>query len=98
MPHRRTAFFTGREKVLAEISRALDRRGVAALRGLGGVGKTQTAVEYAGRNRQLYRAVFWTGAESAEALLAGFASIASMLHLPSSQAQDQQLAAADVKA
>jgi hypothetical protein len=61
------------------------------------MGKTQTAIEYAYRHRQLYRAVFWTGAETRDALLAGFASIASTLNLPSAQAQDQQLAVADVK-
>jgi hypothetical protein len=30
LPHRKNVFFTGREKVLADIRRALDRRGVAA--------------------------------------------------------------------
>jgi tetratricopeptide (TPR) repeat protein len=95
--HRRNAFFTGREQVLADLRQALDTQGTAALSGLGGVGKTQTAVEYAWRYRERYRAVFWADAESRETLLAGFVSMAALLNLPSAQAKDQELAVAEVK-
>jgi hypothetical protein len=43
----RNPFFTGREQVLIQLQEALAIQGRAALSGLGGVGKTQTAVEYA---------------------------------------------------
>ena len=46
----RNPFFTGREQVLAQLQEALAAQGRAALSGLGGVGKTQTAVEYAHRH------------------------------------------------
>jgi Tfp pilus assembly protein PilF len=95
--HRRNAFFTGREQVLADLRQALEKQGTAALSGLGGVGKTQTAVEYAWRYRERYRAIFWADAESRETLLAGFVSMAALLNLPSAQAKDQELAVADVK-
>jgi tetratricopeptide (TPR) repeat protein len=95
--HRRNAFFTGREQVLTDLRQALDTQGTAALSGLGGVGKTQTAVEYAWRYRERYRAVFWADAESRETLLAGYVSMAALLNLPSAQAKDQELAVADVK-
>ena len=95
--HRRNVFFTGREKVLADLRQALDEWGTVALTGLGGVGKTQTALEYAYRYRPLYRAVFWAQAESPATLLAGFVSIAAILHLPSAQAKDQEQAVAEVK-
>lgn len=97
VPHRRNVLFTGREKELAEIHAAIQRRGSAALSGLGGLGKTQTAVEYASRHRENYSAIFWAGAGSRAALLAGFASIAATLQLPSAPAQDQEVAATEVK-
>ena len=95
--YRKNVFFTGREKVLSDLRHALEARGSAALSGLGGVGKTQTAVEYAYRYRHLYKAVFWAKAESRETLVADFVSIAALLNLPSAQAKDQELAVADVK-
>jgi hypothetical protein len=45
----RNPFFTGREQMLIQLQEALAARGRAALSGLGGVGKTETAVEYAYR-------------------------------------------------
>jgi hypothetical protein len=45
----RNPLFIGREQVLAQLKEALAAQGQAALSGLGGVGKTQTAVEYAHR-------------------------------------------------
>ncbi len=49
VPHRRNPFFTGRDDILASLHEALTDDGHAAIgqaiRGLGGIGKTQTAVE-----------------------------------------------------
>jgi tetratricopeptide (TPR) repeat protein len=60
----RNPFFTGREPVLAQIQEGLVVRGRVALSGLGGVGKTQTAMEYAHRHSAEYANVFWTTADS----------------------------------
>src|SRR6266702_3978787 len=57
VPHKPNPFFTGREDILEQINKTFrEGRGRAArlplaLSGLGGVGKTQTAVEYAYRYR-----------------------------------------------
>ena len=48
----------------------------AALQGLGGVGKTSLAIEYAHRYRKLYAGVCWCSAESRTGLLNSLASLA----------------------
>ena len=93
----RNPFFTGREPVLAQLQEALAARGRAALSGLGGVGKTQAAVEYAHRHLDEYVYTFWASAHSREALVSGYATIAGLLKLPESDAQDQTLAVDAVK-
>jgi len=97
VPHSRNPFFTGREKILEDLTRALEQRKSAALCGLGGVGKTQTAVEYAYKHRSQYTAVFWVKAESRGTLLADFVSIAAALNLPSAAAKEQELTVAEVR-
>ena len=60
--------FTGRRGHLADLRKRLTERGrgrlAQAISGLGGIGKTQTAVEYAYRYRDEYEAVLWLNAES----------------------------------
>jgi predicted ATPase len=93
----RNPFFTGRERVLTELQKALAARGRAALSGLGGVGKTQTAVEYAHRHLAEYAHAFWANADSREALVHDFVTIAGLLKLPESDAQNQKRAVDAVK-
>ncbi len=63
LPFPRNPFFTGREDQLAAIHTALTSRGRAALSRLGGIGKTQTAMEYVYRHQSEYEQVFWLRAE-----------------------------------
>ena len=103
VPFRRNPFFTGREEVLRRLHSALEEEKVAAvaqtqaISGLGGIGKTQTAVEYAYRHQARYQAVFWAKADSRELLTADYMNLATLLNLPEKDEQDQNRVVAGVK-
>lgn len=70
----RNPAFTGRETLLLSLQRALERRSKAsvlphALHGMGGVGKTQLAVEFAYRYADRYDIVWWIPAEQQSLVL-----------------------------
>jgi tetratricopeptide (TPR) repeat protein len=87
IPYQRNPFFTGREELLARLHARLhtessgSRIQILAMSGLGGIGKTQVALEYAYRYRHNYRAIFWVAAETPEVLLAEFVRLAEPLTL-----------------
>lgn len=88
VPRRHSLYFTGRMPLLEQIYHTFcfaNEAGVIspqAITGLGGMGKTQVAAEYAFRFRDVYEAILWVSAESRESLLADFRAIASLLECP----------------
>lgn len=85
----RTRYFAGREQLLALLGRQLAEHHRAALSGLGGVGKSQAAIEYAVRHRADYsHGIFWVDAETESGLTSGFVKIADALGLPESASSD----------
>jgi len=68
-----------------------------AISGLGGIGKTQLAVEYAYRNRDKYQAILWTTATTYETLFTDFVALAELLDLPEKDSQDQTITVNAVK-
>jgi tetratricopeptide (TPR) repeat protein len=103
VPYRRNPFFTGREAMLIQIYELLAKKKAAALTqpeaisGLGGIGKTQVALEYAYRYGDAYQAVLWVRAESREVLTSDFTALATLLTLPEKDVQDQSKAVDAVK-
>src|SRR5205085_448504 len=68
-----------------------------AISGLGGIGKTQTAIEYAHRYQNDYQHIFWVRADTPETLTSDLVSIAGLLNLKEKEAQGQTLIIAAVK-
>ena len=79
--------FTGRDDMLTELRRRLNSGEatlvVQALYGLGGVGKTQLALEYAHRFAADYDLVWWIDAEQPVLIPEQLAALATRLDLPS---------------
>ncbi|HSM83435.1 MAG TPA: ATP-binding protein, partial [Nodosilinea sp.] len=95
VPYGRNPYFTGRDEVLTTLYQQLHERQTAAISqtqaisGLGGIGKTQTAVEYAYRYRDDYRDVFWVRADTELELTSSYVAIAQALNLPLKDAENQ---------
>ena len=103
VPVVRSPYFVGREALLALLHERLSTARTAALTqpqalyGLGGIGKTQAAAEYAFRYRDEYANVFWMRAATRETLVADFVTLAGLLDLPEKEEPDQPRVVAAVK-
>lgn len=91
VPYLRNPHFTGRQDLLDHLQRQFARSEAEqptalqhaaltqaqAIKGLGGIGKTQTAIEYAyrARERGRYTHTLWINASSEETVLSSFASL-----------------------
>jgi len=103
VPYPRNSFFTGRDEILNRLRRQLQTGQTTAISqpqaitGLGGIGKTQIAVEYAYRFHQDYQVVLWARAETTETLTSSYVTIASLLNLPEQKVQEQEITVQAVK-
>src|SRR6266446_5895653 len=103
LPYQRNPFFTGRDQELKQLHEQLQQRTTAvagqarSISGLGGIGKTQLAVEYAYCYHDEYHSVLWAHAESIETLNASFTDIARLLNLPEKDAREQAIMVEAVK-
>jgi len=81
LPFRRNDFFTGRDTLLQSVlTESLNNDcSIFAISGLGGVGKTQLATEFAHRYSSNYKHVFWAAADSGELLQREMIKIARLL-------------------
>src|SRR5260370_13210622 len=103
IPYHLNHYFTGREAILEQLHDHFSRAATAALTqppaitGLGGIGKTQIAIEYVYRHSEEYQYVLWVNATEPVTLTEGFVQIARVLQLPIKEEQDQNLVVEAVK-
>jgi len=82
--YQRNPHFTGRDELLTHLrEKLLERKPKQynhriAIYGMGGVGKSQIAIEYVYRYQANYRAIFWLTASDQAALLSGFQEIGAL--------------------
>lgn len=95
IPHAWNPNFVGRDELLADLHKALVSGKRAALTqavtGLGGIGKTQLAIEYADRHAGEYDIVWWVRSESLATAGADLSKLAKRLGLPEADVADQQI-------
>lgn len=95
--------FWGREDALKAIQQALNPEEkphvlkTFALYGIGGVGKTQIALQYANQNRDRYRAILWVAADNVIGMGQSFRDLAKSLGLIHSNEEMQDTVGSTLK-
>src|SRR5262249_8491745 len=97
LPFPPNPFFTGREPLLKALEDLFEQYACVALTqpvsisGLGGIGKTQLALEYAHRCYPgVYRYVLWVNADDSASLSTSFLTLARLLQLPEQQEREEE--------
>jgi DNA transposition AAA+ family ATPase len=90
----RNPFFSGRAELLDEIqqrllnSAILNRSNTQVVYGLGGIGKTQVALEYAYRCSDAYQYIIWIEANGESQLDSGYRELTRRLGIPVGDVDD----------
>jgi tetratricopeptide (TPR) repeat protein len=86
--------FAGRTELLAELAASLaaGTTAVVAAHGLGGVGKSQLALEYCYQHAADYQVIWWVTAESPPVAVTGLAALGPRLGLPPAVEQAEHVA------
>jgi tetratricopeptide (TPR) repeat protein len=90
VPRAYNRFFIGRESVFDELRDTLNANGRVGITGLGGVGKTETVIQYAYRERRRYQFVLWASADDVEMLTKSYVALANALRLEQAVLSDER--------
>jgi len=89
VPYRRNPYFIGDEARLIAIRERLAEQkenvSIVTISGIGGIGKTQLALEYAYQYIEEYHAIFWISADTDEQVDDGLVGVGKLLQLPETQ-------------
>ncbi|THX17816.1 purine and uridine phosphorylase [Aureobasidium pullulans] len=93
VPRSSTPLFTGRESVLQKmkdhlIRRGSDGRSIFVLYGMGGCGKSETAIKFVEQNRDSFWGIFWVNADKQDTIKQGFANIAKACNISNTSIED----------
>ena len=95
LPFSRNKYFIGRDKVFKNICTIFERGEAISLTqtitGMGGLGKTQTALEYAYRYAHKYEYIWWVKAETKETILIDYKEFAVKTGQIGEEQQDSKL-------
>ena len=97
VPYRQNPYFTGRKELLEILYQKLTTEHTTALTqtqaitGLGGIGKTQIAIEYTYQHRKNYQVIWWIRAEEPATLAADYTQLAIELDLPKHEVTKQAI-------
>jgi tetratricopeptide (TPR) repeat protein len=101
IPHHRNPNFTGRDTFLNNLKDALKSKApgarIQAISGLGGIGKSSLAIEFAYKNASDYYLVWWVEADKHSTLLRDYIALAKALKLPEMNSPDHEAIAGAVK-
>lgn len=104
LPFGRNSHFGQRQEEMAKLQAALEQEGgVAALtqpqvvHGLGGVGKTQLAIQYAWEHAENFSALLWLPADSESSIATGLARLCEVLDLPEKEEREDSVRAEAVR-
>ncbi len=99
VPYQHNLFFVDYQDILRHLHETFTsgKAKRQVISGMGGIGKTQTAVEYAHSYRKDYQYVFWARAGSAATLVSDYVNIAQLVELPLKNDLDQNVVVSAIK-